>query len=68
MSEKPRQNHLGKAYIRIESKYVEKKKDKPWKKERGTFDNVNIGDIMEGMTNRTNTEKFSRHKYRQYVE
>ena len=72
MSTKPRKKYLGKAYIRFDEDIV-KKKSKPWdkrtvEKERGTFDNVNMSDIMEGMTNRTNSKRFARHKYRQHIE
>ena len=66
MSKKPRQNHLGNAYVKIEAKYKEPKKDKPWKA-RGTFDNIDMSDLMEGFSNRGLAKKFSRHKHREYM-
>ena len=73
MSKKPRQKHLGNAYIRIEPKYAEKKKSKPWQKravekERGTFDNVDMSDLMTGFSNKGLAKKFAKHKHRQYME
>ena len=70
MSKKPRQKHLGNAYVRVEQKYKEPKevkKDKPWKKERGTFDNIDMSDLMAGFSNKGLAKKFSKHKYREYM-
>ena len=67
MSKKPRQKHLGNAYVRVEQKYQEPKKDKPWKKERGQFDNIDMRDLMTGFSNKGLAKKFAKHKYREYM-
>lgn len=41
-----------KAFIKEELK--PKKKSKPWKKERGIFDNVSMKDLLNGFKNKDN--------------
>ena len=72
MSSKPRQKHLNKVHIKQDGKY-DFKPDKPWnkrevEKERSIFDNITMGDLMEGFNNRGNQKRFARHTFRQRME
>ena len=72
MNKKPRQKHLLKEFTKRVDNEVKKKIIESVKKPTGKFyrevshmfDNLNLGDLRQGFTNRTNAKRFSNHKHR----
>jgi len=50
-----RKKQISKAIVSIKDN--PRKKSKPWKKERGTFDNISKGDLISCFKNRPTTYK-----------